>query len=227
MAFLLYQGYQVVLKSPLFRLEEIVVQGNQSLSEEKIVSLVGVKTGRGLFEVNLGEVEARLLSNPLIREARISRRLPSGLLISIEERKPVAWINAGSLYGIDREGVLLPPFEPMVMPDLPIITGLKVEGTSFGARLDSDGLDLALEFLDWITQAIPGLVDQISEVDVSNPRNIRLYTIRGEQVQVGETVDLEKMVSLAAVLEDLKGKGIMAEYIDLRFGDQVIVKPRR
>lgn len=225
--FLGYQAYHKALKSSAFRLEEVIVQGNRMLSKGEVLSLSGIDTGRNIFKVDLEGVKVRLLANPLVRKVTVSRRLPSGLLISIEERKPVALINAGSLYGVDGEGVLLPPFKPMVMHDLPIITGVEVEQTQFGQRLESDRLDRALELLGKMARLAPGLIGRISEMDVSDHRNLVLYTAKdGAQVRMGDGRNLGKIAALEVVLEDLEKKSIVAEYIDLRFKDQVVVKPR-
>jgi cell division protein FtsQ len=74
----------------LGRLESVAIQGNARLSSAKIAAATGITPGSPLSAVDPSAVEARLESQPWIREARVLRLPPSTLLVRVEERTPHA-----------------------------------------------------------------------------------------------------------------------------------------
>ena len=74
--------------------------------------------------VNVAAIRAQLLGFGWVKDARVSRRLPDGLVIDIVERRPAAlWQNQGGLTLIDEEGVVLDRVRVDRMPDLPLLIG--------------------------------------------------------------------------------------------------------
>jgi len=72
------------------RIERISVQGNYWLSSRDVAVATGVAPGQTGAEIEVDVVGERLRAHPWIRNAQVMR-LPTGhLLISIEEREPVA-----------------------------------------------------------------------------------------------------------------------------------------
>jgi len=70
------------------------------------------------------------------------------------------------------------------------------------------------------------LAGQVSEVDVSDPSLTGLTMLDGTRVLApGWPPDTSRLSALRVVLADLKARGTTAGEVDLRFENQVIVRP--
>lgn len=74
--------------------------------------------------VDLRLIRERLLTQPWVADATVSRRLPDTIAINVVERVPVAlWQNKGVVRLVDEGGAVLQPVNPDDWPDLPLIVG--------------------------------------------------------------------------------------------------------
>ncbi len=138
---------------------------------------------------------------------------------------PYALINLNSLYEIDEEGVLLPPVRYGVQPDLPIITGIETEEIRLGEPLEADKLDLALDLTKRLRLLNQPLIEQISEIHITNSNEIILYTLHeGIQIRLNN-IEEPKLIYLRGVLDDIKKRQVKITSLDLRFDNQVIASP--
>jgi cell division septal protein FtsQ len=92
--------------SSRFSLKEVIVTGNHQLSDEEISDVAGVTPGDNLFAVSTRSVEEALERHPWVRRALVSRRLPDGLEIDVEEHDAAVLVLLDRLYLADRAGTL-------------------------------------------------------------------------------------------------------------------------
>lgn len=214
LAFLLVTGfyriYNFLVSSSLFSVKEVQVKGNSFLSSEEILAKSGVEKGENIFDLDLERVAKSLSGNPLIEKVKVSRKLPNRIYISVFEKKPVALLNSGQLYLIDKEGELLPSIGGN-NGNLPSLEGFKQN--SYG---------IAVEFLDEIDEYAPALLSEISRI--SSSEGILLHLRNGIKVKVGKDELKRQVIFLKAVLDKINEKNFNPDYIDLRFGRQVFVK---
>lgn len=231
---------RVFAKSPGFTLTTLEVKGLRRLSGCDIRAASGLKVGHSIFEVDLRQVEDRIESLPWVKEAFVVRKPPDRLLVSIVERRRLAWIELGEIYGIDAEGVLLPAAgksaESFKDLDLPVISGLSVSPDSL--RIGSVVADSALvPILNWWRQASAydaELCMNISEIQpfkmLPNSRNIRLLLV-GDGLEVRLPADRvqERLGVLKNLMKRVYRECPEPAYIDLRYAGQVVVgsKERR
>lgn len=212
----------IILRSPLFQVREISVTGNIELSRDLIVSVSGLKTGENTLNMDLKAARARLESIPAIESAKVERRLPSRVVISVAERKAVALLpSPEGFLEVDQEGVYIKKGS-LNIGGLPIITGLEVKVSQPGSDLDIQGLDQALGVIRGLPQE---LLPLLSEVNLGVSDNILLYTLEGVQCRLGMPVDLEQKGNiLLQVLGELKSMGKKIEYVDLTYAGSPVVK---
>jgi cell division septal protein FtsQ len=90
--------------------------------------------GDNIFAVDLAEVAVQVEHLPWVEKVLIERKPPDRLVISVVERQRLAWVELGEIYGVDKEGVLLPAAseenESYRDLDLPVISGLQTMGDS-------------------------------------------------------------------------------------------------
>ena len=83
-----------------------------------------------------------------------------------------------------------------------------------------------LSLLRLLSRAQSPLLVEISEIDVSRAEGPVLYTVRGVEVRLGGDEWAARLGRLQGVLAQLAASGEHVASIDLRFRDQVVLKPR-
>ena len=69
-----------------------------------------------------------------------------------------------------------------------------------------------------------GLLNSVSEIDVSRAEGPVLYTLDGVEVRIGKEDWEARLGRLLGVLAQLKASGETVTAIDLRFRDQVVLQ---
>ncbi|BCS88357.1 cell division protein FtsQ/DivIB [Pseudodesulfovibrio sediminis] len=116
-------GYRYITSNPYFNLTEIHVSGNTRLSYSDVLSNADVALGLNSIDMNVGEVESRLSTNPWIQSVTVRRELPNRLRIGIVEKVPAFWIRQGDgLYFADANGKVIAPMHPGEIASLPVLS---------------------------------------------------------------------------------------------------------
>ena len=104
----------------VFRAREFQITGARLLEEQQVLAAAAISPFFSVFD-DLTSIERRLEQHPLIRRARVTARFPETLLLTIEERDPVAFVANPLLEPVDREGRIL-PLDPVALRlDLPVL----------------------------------------------------------------------------------------------------------
>lgn len=112
--------------SDVFNIKKIHVSESSRFQPEQIQEMCGLKTGINLFEFNAGDCEDKLLENPYIKGAEISRKLPGTVNIKLTERQETAVLLKESAYiVIDEEKIVLR--SSYELPQVPLLEGITVE----------------------------------------------------------------------------------------------------
>lgn len=121
-----YLGYRWLTESNRFSIAEFDITGNEMLDEAQIQEILALGPAANVFRTDMDSLESRLVANPWIAKASVSRSLPSGLEIEIQEELVGAAVELGGLYLVNPQGR---PFKRAdvaagELSGLPIITGL-------------------------------------------------------------------------------------------------------
>lgn len=205
---------------------EVQVEGLRTLEAADVVRLAGLHVGQDLFSVNLAHARQELLLQPRIAGARVERRWPRGLRIRIEERVPVMLVRHGVPWEVDSAGVLLPPLERGVVADVPLLSGISYDRVPAGTQVDTPEMRRGLAWVEALSVRELQLGGQVSEVDVSDDRSTTLLLMSGTRVRSSAwPPSVRNLSALRVVLADLHHRGTIADEVDLRFPNQVIVRP--
>lgn len=133
--------------SSFFTVDTIDVQGNKYYTDEEIANMAHASTGRNIiYKLNKGSMLRYLEKNPYIDEARIYRKLPSTIVINVEERMQIAALTYGDKFLIiDNKGTLLRITK--TKPKLTIVTGFKVKQVKLGENVEVSDPDLFKKLL--------------------------------------------------------------------------------
>lgn len=233
--------YRWMMTASEFAIAEIKVYDNELVRSDEIIALSGLNPGDNIFRVNLHEAMVGLKRDPRLLRVFLRRALPNRIHVYVVERNPVAIIQLDRLYGVDADASLIPLPTTDRLPNLPVITGFQPEGSvrvSRGRPMDArgDGVTAAILQSPMMHRAIyvigqlqtlsPELLDRISEVHVRDPDDPILYTMRdGMAIRLGVGRYPTKLKRLRTMFERLKRDSISTSSIDLRFKNQVIVRP--
>jgi cell division protein FtsQ len=124
-----YLGYHWMTHSPRFDIAELEVRGTLQLDQEQISDLLALGENANIFRTDMDTLEARLTASPWIAEASVSRSLPRGLEIELQEHRALAAVELDGLYLLNDKGE---PFKRTQMDSeeldgLCLITGLTRE----------------------------------------------------------------------------------------------------
>ena len=208
-------------------IDRIDVAGNEKLERGEVLTISGLNVGEHMFLADLGEARSRLLSNPYIRSAYIKRAYPDKLVITIEERSPVAAIvGVGSYALIDLEGSVMEITQ--TNDGLVTVYGVSSGGYAVGQKIgeyDEFNSKTLLEIITALSNQ--GMLDIIESIDMSQPLKIGMTTTYGYTVNIGQPENLaEKLGNLPPVLNKVLSMGLEGGTIDLGvLGDPVYSPP--
>ncbi len=222
----LLAGYFLATSS-LFAIRHVEISGNSQVTEERIMDLAGITPGANIFSVRPSRADLWLTIEPYIASADVSRRLPGTVTVTVTERVPAAMMYAGSaVLFLDAGGRVLERFHILSEAGLPLISGVDLTGcgTVPGCVIDGAGMSEALTVL----AALPADAQSIGEINVANTQNIRLYTLDGVEIRLGDASDFDTKYRLyTGVIEDdrQEGRGRI-DYIDVSIVSKPTVKYR-
>lgn len=201
-------GPAVMRPMAFFRVKHVEVRGTRYASPAEIAKALAIDTARSLWD-ETDVLERRVRALPHVRDARISRHIPSTLVVTIEENVPIALVpSATGFRAFDEEGRAL-AIDPSRTPvDLPVI-----------ARRDT----ALLRLLGEVRGSDPSLFARISEVRRSGKDELVLVLV-SVPVRAMADVTVDQLALIAPVEEDLSKRRARPDELDLRFKDQVIAR---
>ncbi len=202
-----------------FRVETVEVRGAFFLGEQEIKKESGFKSSGNLFDFKPRQAEERLSANPWVKNVRARRLVPDRIVISVEERQPVALVAGQGLYCLAADGKLLPLRDKAVRLGLPVIRGLDVGAAELGQVVGSYALNNLLEHISGGEG--PFRLRDFSEIRIASS-GYELITLDMLFVQTGMELK-ESMALLRRVLDDAAHRGIDYSTADTRVAGQVIL----
>jgi cell division septal protein FtsQ len=217
---------EFIYSAKLFCIENIEVKGCTYLLPEKLEELLMKYYGENGFSLDRKLAAREVCTNERVKDARVKYRPLRTLTVEVEEYIPIAYVAGGEIREVDATGVILPPISAHSLRNLPVISGISgADAIVQGKENDRKALFNALSLLDTFEEMNPlGMYQRISEIDVSVPGNLVMYTITPiTKIDMGIGNFREKVERLALVWMDLTEKGTVPSAIDLRYTDRVIV----
>lgn len=204
-------------KSPSYTLTKIEVYGTKLISTQEIHKIINVPEETNIFSISLKEMENKLLSHSLIEDARVERKWPSTLRVIIKEREPLCKVQfAQQEILLDKTGNVICGVEGQVV-SVPLVSGTSAAENSLRGIAHFASAFKESDRTVWAT---------LKKMIVEN-NNLVIELLSGGKVIWGEmdisalSVNMQKFL---LVKKDLEKKGLLTEYIDLRFKN-VVVKP--
>ncbi len=204
-----------LLSSNLFNVSNIEIDGNNLISDEKIISLSGINEYTNIFKFNKKEIIKNIKENAYIEKVQIKRSLPSTVKITVEERETKYMLQfADSYVYINNQGYMLEISNEKL--DVPIIIGFTTDLSNIkaGNRINLEDLKkMGMVIKIYETAKSNDLGNLISKIDISDDKNYTLI-LESEQktVYLGDCSDLNtRILELKSILELEFSKGKAGE----------------
>ena len=207
-----------------FRVTAVEIQGLRYLTRSDVLETIGVEPRTSVWG-DLDTWSEALRAHPMVQTATVNRRIPGTLVVSIDERVPVALVSTPTVEPVDEEGMRLPLDPAEHRMDLPLVEVDRVPAT--GSRLlPAQARELVAE-IGRLMRVDPAFLQMVSEVRWGEHRSI---VARGAEPDVEFLLPFgaspnrlrEGLSALAHAVSDTPGE--VPEVIDLRFADQVVVR---
>ncbi len=199
-----------------FHVQTVQLEGARYLTPTAVIAALGADTSASVFD-DPRKFQAKVESLPLVATARVRRRLPGTLVVTIVERTPVALIaTPDGFRGVDSAGTRLPIDPAVTAFDAPVVL------PPSGAR-DSSADRRLYNLLGAVRATDPTLFDAIEDVRRVSATEWQLHTTR-HLVRFTPQVTLGRLGDIFPVEQNLAHRRIRAAELDLRFRNLVIAR---
>lgn len=193
--------------TPVYDVEGVIVEGNDSVTEKTIIDASGIKLGESIFKVSISDVKNNLSKVAFVDSAKVRFVLPDKIKIIVKERQESAYISfIGNYIGIDDTGKILEVKQKAENVSKPVVYGLSIENFEIGSTIytqNEEGKNILYSILQQISVNEVG--DKIKYIDVNDDDNIRLTLSNDIEVKLGSLDNIKyKMAYLKSVIEEIK-----------------------
>ena len=228
-----YHGTRFLLYSPsllLLRPEQIELTGNHVVTREAVLKQFVEDRNRSVLRMSLDLRRSQLEQIPWIESATVERILPNRIRIELTERTPIAFVRNGDEVAlIDPHGVILDRPRDADF-QFPIVSGVS-EDLPRDQR--EKRIELYQEFMKDIELVRGGSSENVSEVDLSVPRDVRVVMTglasptdpQAVTVHFGSGDFAGKYKMLVDNFAQWQAHTGHVQSIDLQYARQVVVNP--
>jgi len=226
--FLGWNFFTFIFSSSFCNIENVIIKGNDCLSEDRIFYKSGIQLGENIFKLDLIKSKDSLMQEPWIKEVEVKRVIPNKIIISIKERKPAAIVHTREEYFYStKEGIILSKIDrPEERFDLPLILGLELGEIKIGKSIDRPEFRTALESINSAEVILP---KKFCRVEILSPDDFMICN-KDDTLKVrvnGPEGVINKENLLREALEKIEREKLLVEYIDIRFKDSLVIKLKK
>lgn len=223
---LAYAFLNYLTRSPRFSVWEVSINGLEQIQRDEVIAAAGLDSPLNLMAMQPEQVARELEAKLAVKSCTVRREFPNRLFITVEERHPYALLMLRShAYQLDAEGVVIRELGPLENLEQPMISGppeftLPVPGDV----VDAPEMLLALQLLDeWLKSPLHERWT-LSEIAARSPGEIAMYfEDLPFELRWGRSPIPSQMQRLETLVAQ-EGELYCAEYLDLRFGPDLVCR---
>lgn len=208
-----FQSAAVILSANAgLRLEKIRIYGRINTSQEDLINALDAKWYQPIFDLDLVKMHQRVEALGWVQNARIQRKLPLTLTITLTERKALAlYQDEQGHQVVDRNGEVIQNTKAEDFTHLPVIKG-------------DQAAKNALEILN-IMKTEPDLFAEVWSLTYQSKRRWDVYLRNNIRIQLPEKntqLAWEKLAKMDSIYH-LTSRDVIN--IDLRVPDKLVIRP--
>lgn len=196
---------------------KVVVEGNKQMGVDEVYRVARIGRPINILQLSTADMERRLRGDLRVASADVSRSFPAEIHISIQERVPLAMLHSEfGIVTVDKTGMVV-GVDPVIKDtQAPFISGKKLGNILLGDTISDTDVVKALAYLAHLS---PQGWNQISEVNVSNPDQITVYTRDDIPVRLGKIENPAEQAPLSEnMLKDIRVRNLAVLYVDANIG---------
>jgi cell division protein FtsQ len=225
LGFLLFKGYETVTASSFFDAKKIEIRGNSRVSREEVERIVRSQTERnGVWNAELQEIKAEVEKMSFVRSAVVSRILPDGILVRIEERLPRAVVRLhNSDFWVDDDAVMIAAAGKNEARPAFVLRGWSEAKTEKAQKDNQERVRLFLKIQEEFKEQ--GIEKRINLLDLTDLQDVQVIAQdSGENVSISLGKE-DYGRRLQRALTVIEGKGEAIESL-ISHGGNVVAKYR-
>lgn len=197
------------LTTPIFNVKEVVVNGNEQVSSEEIVSLSQIQLNQNTFKNSKSKIIKNVKENAYIENVSVKRILPDKIQITVEERYIKFMVKLLSSYAyINSQGYILEISEET--KEVPTIEGTSTpeEEMIAGNRLNEEDLKKLEVVLKMMSNCEENEISQyVTSINIQDESNYIMYLAeKSKTVYLGDNSSLsEKILYVKAIMDAEEG----------------------
>ncbi len=193
------------------RVDDLLVSGRKQTAVATLLAAVRISRNDPILAIDLDQTRERVEALPWVKSARVERQLPSTVLVTLLERRPLAlWQRGGTFTLVDQDGDIITDRGLEPFGNLPIVIG------DDAPRRAADALAMLA--------AEPELSPKIRALTWVGGRRWTVRLDSGIDVQLPESDPARAWTHLAQLARE---HGVLERdvvTIDLRIPDQLILR---
>lgn len=229
------EAQSFLLQDPRFELRcdptehtcaSLEIRGAVYASRYRIAQVFAPDFGYSVFHIPLAERRRHLLAIDWVRGASVSRVWPDQIVVTVMERRPVAFAKlpiAGSgrywLGLVDDDGVLL-SVPPRARFHLPMLSGISEQQTDEERRA-------RLRTMERLLADLGGNARGISEINVGALDNVRVIADldgRAIELWIGDHAYRSRYMNFVNHYSEIRSHSEQARVFDLRMDDRILAR---
>ena len=196
------------------RLERVEINGRLNASDQAVKKTVEADWHQPMLRLDIARIHDELTSLGWVKGARVERRLPSTLIITLEERQALAlYQDEGGHHVIDRNGNMIAGVAVENFTHLPVIKGPNAPAKAAAILT--------------LLKAEPDLFAEVWSLTFQSERRWDVFLRNNIRIQLPED-DVDKAWAKLAQLDRehrLMQRDLMN--IDLRVPNKLVIRPSR
>lgn len=184
-----------------FKIDNIVIDGKTRYDNNEILKYCGVETGQNLIlcdtETGVREIQEKF---PYIGTVDIERKLFNTVIVHVKEAEPASIIESkGNYIILSAEGKILEIADEKKY-DVPILKGAKVKDAKLSSTVKYED-DSLQKIIQEVIEAINDHgIENVKEIDISNPANIRFTYSDKITVLIGTPENIDYKLKTAVLI---------------------------
>lgn len=205
------------LNHQYFKIDNYVIKGNISHSDEEIIDAMGIDKDQSIFTLKIKDLEDRIITMGGIEDVEVKKVVPDSLVVNIVEEKNIGYVQVDDGYLLVGADLRISEFTDYLtdeeMDKMVKIVGAGYKSLAVGNEVSS--LERENQFLQDLLNHV--LFTITKEVDFSSENGKALIKIKPDTlVRLGSLSETDYKLSVVEkIVSDLQNKEVNAKEIIL------------